>query len=44
MKNNWLTIIAGFGIAFLVVACGKDKPITSEQTRFLQKLMVFSIK
>ena len=37
MKNNWLTIIAGFGIAFLVVACGKDKPITSESNEVLTK-------
>ena len=37
MKNNWLIIIAGFGIAFLVVACGKDKPITSESNEVLTK-------
>lgn len=37
MKNNWLTIFAGFGIAVLVVACGKDKPITNESNEVLTK-------
>ena len=37
MKNNWLTIIAGFGIAFLVFACGKDNPITNESNEVLTK-------
>lgn len=37
MKNKLLKIFAGFSIVALLVACGKDKPVTSESNEVLTK-------
>jgi hypothetical protein len=44
MKNKLLKIFAGFSIVALLVACGKDKPVTSESNEVLQKRMAFNTK
>jgi polyisoprenoid-binding protein YceI len=35
MKKNLFKVIAVLGVAFLVISCGKDKPVTSESNEVL---------
>ena len=35
MKKNLFKIVAVLGVAFLVISCGKDKPVTSEANEVL---------
>lgn len=37
MKKNLFKIVAVLGVAFLVISCGKDKPVTSEANEVLTK-------
>ena len=35
MKKNLFKIVAVLGVAFLVISCGKDKPVTNEANEVL---------
>lgn len=37
MKKNLFKILAFLGVAFLVISCGKDKPVTNEANEVLTK-------